>query len=316
MFKLVDTIGKSLVNMTGKTGLRIKSVSPEIFLILGIGGGIGATVLACKATLKVDGVKERHNEKIDKIHEYWGKVQEGEIPLDEYSDLDHKKDLAVTYTQTAADFISLYGPAIVLGTVSIGFIIGGHYALKRTNMALIAAYKVVDEGFTAYRKRVIKEHGAEADYMYKNGLVAEDVLVPAYTDEAGAKHKAQTVKKMVVDPNGLSMYARFYDESCKQWSPNPEYNLMFLRAQQNYYNDMLKARGHVFLNEVYDALGIERTQAGAVVGWVIGENRDNFIDFGIFDKDRDSSRNFVNGYEKNIMLDFNVDGVIFDVFTK
>jgi hypothetical protein len=86
---------------------------------------------------------------------------------------------------------------------------------------------------------------------------------------------------------------------------------MFIRSQQNYANDLLNARGHVFLNEVYDMLGIERTSAGAVVGWVRG-NGDNEIDFGVLN-DLHSGQRFINGDERSVLLDFNVDGVVYDL---
>ena len=312
----LEKITTSLSKLTGRSGLVLKAHSPEILLVLGITGTVASAILACRATLKVEDVLDDHREKVEKINDCWEKVKEGEIALDKYSEQDHKKDLVVAYTQTAVDFVKLYGPAITLGAASIFCIISGHGIMKKRNLALVAAYKAIEEGFNAYRKRVVEEHGEEADYMYKNGLRKQEITEMAYTDADGVKHKAQKVTKLVEDPNGLSVYARFYDESCSQWSKNPEYNLMFLRSQQNYYNDMLKARGHVFLNEVYDALGIPRTQAGAIVGWVIGATGDNFIDFGIFDGDRMKSRDFVNGYERSILLDFNVDGVIYDLFTK
>ena len=91
---------------------------------------------------------------------------------------------------------------------------------------------------------------------------------------------------------------------------------MFLRAQQQYANDKLIAQGHLFLNEVYDMLGLPRTKAGAIVGWVYDDNNavgDNFVDFGIYDVHRETARDFVNGYERSILLDFNVDGVIYDL---
>jgi len=312
----LEKITTGLSKLTGKSGLVLKAHSPEILLGIGIVGTVASTVLACRATMKVEGVLDNHKEKVDKINFAWQKVQDGEIPLEEYSEKDKQKDLVVTYSQTAVDFIKLYGPAITLGVASLACIVAGHGIMKKRNLALMAAYKAVEEGFMAYRKRVIEEHGEEADYMYKNGLRKQEITEMAYTDAEGVKHKAQKKQVLVEDPNGLSVYARFFDESCEQWSKNPEYNLMFLRSQQNYYNDMLKARGHVFLNEVYDALGIPRTQAGAVVGWVLGESGDNCIDFGIFDGDRPRARDFVNGYERSILLDFNVDGVIYDLFTK
>lgn len=312
----LQKITTGLSKMTGKTGLVLQKHSPEILLGVGIAGTVASAVLACRATLKVEAVLDNHREKVDKIHECWQKVQDGDIDISAYSEQDKKKDLVVTYTQTTVDFIKLYGPAITLGVASLACIISGHGIMKKRNIALMAAYKAVEEGFSAYRKRVIEEHGEEADYMYKNGLRKQEIVEAAYTDSDGVKHKAQKKQVLVDDPNGLSVYARFFDESCEQWSKNPEYNLMFLRSQQNYYNDMLKSRGHVFLNEVYDALGIPRTQAGAVVGWMISDNGDNFIDFGVFDGDRPRARDFVNGYERSILLDFNVDGVIYDLFTR
>lgn len=312
----LEKITTGLSKMTGKTGLVLQKHSPEILLGVGIAGTVASAVLACRATLKVEAVLDNHREKVDKIHECWQKVQDGDIDISAYSEQDKKKDLVVTYTQTTVDFIKLYGPAVTLGVASLACIISGHGIMKKRNIALMAAYKAVEEGFSAYRKRVIEEHGEEADYMYKHGLRKQEIVEAAYTDENGVKHKAEKKEVFVQDPNNPSIYAKFFDESCAQWSKNPEYNLMFLRAQQNYYNDMLKSRGHVFLNEVYDALGIERTQAGAQVGWVIGPEGDNYIDFGIFDGENPRARAFVNGYERSILLDFNVDGVIYDLFTK
>lgn len=312
----LDNIKEGLSQFTARSGFMLKKHSPELLLGVGIVGTIASTVMACRATLKVDMVLDNHREKVEKINGLWSQVEEGVVPLDEYSKSDKQKDLAVTYAQTTVDFIRLYGPSLTLGVASIACIITGHNIMQRRNLALVAAYKAVEQGFAAYRKRVIEEHGEEADYMYKHGLRRQEIVEMAYTDEAGVKHKAEKKQVLVQDPNGLSVYARFFDEACVQWSKNPEYNLMFLRSTQNYYNDMLKARGHVFLNEVYDALGIPRTQAGAIVGWVMGKDGDNYIDFGIFDGDRPRARDFVNGYERSILLDFNVDGVIYDLFTK
>jgi hypothetical protein len=310
----LETLTNGLLKLTGKSGLTIKANSPEILLGVGILGILTASVLACKATLRCQEILIEHVELKEQIQKTRERAIEGKLTV-EYSEKDKQKDLAILYTNTGLSFVKLYGPAILLGISSIACILGGHKIMKARNLALVAAYKAVHEGFIAYRKRVIEEHGENIDYMYKNGLKAVDIVTPEYIDENGKKHKPEkkTVMEMK-DPNGLSVYARFFDESCSQWSKTPEYNLMFLKAQQNYFNDMLKARGHVFLNEVYDALGIPRSGAGAIVGWVIGKG-DDFIDFGLFDGDRPKVREFINGNERSIILDFNVDGVIYDSFT-
>jgi hypothetical protein len=309
----LDNIGNTLNNLTGRTGLLLKKNSPEILMTVGIAGLVCSTVLACKATLKAEGVINRHKDSVDKISEVWDKVEVGEISVEDYNETDRRKDLVMTYSSTSVEFLKLYGPAIGLGIASIGCIIGSHNVMKRRNVALMAAYKAVDEAFKNYRQRVVEEHGEHTDYLYKNGLRAE-VITETEIGEDGKKRKVDKMKIVDdADPNRLSQYARFFDEGCSQWSKTPEYNMMFLRAQQNYYNDMLKARGHVFLNEVYDALGITRSKAGAVVGWVLSKDSDNYIDFGIFDGTSRAARAFVNGDERSILLDFNVDGVIYDL---
>jgi len=303
------TLGKNLSIATGRTGLVLRKFSPEILLVIGITGGIASTFLACRATLKMDDVLYNHKNKVERVKDGYDQVLSGEIVSPGYTEKDYKKDLTVVYVQTAVDFAKLYGPAVTLGIASIACIVGGHGIMTKRNVALIAAYKAVEEGFAAYRKRVVEEYGAEKDYMYKNGLKAEQVS-DVVTDADGKIHKVKS-QKLALDTNSLSQYAKFFDETNPEWSKEPGYNYMYLKSQQVYHNQLLQTRGHVFLNEVYDALGIPRTKAGSVVGWVIGEG-DNFIDFGIFN-DRQEVRDFVNGYEKSIRLDFNVDGVIIDL---
>lgn len=298
--KKLANVGTALSKVTGRTGLVCKKHSPEILVVVGIAGIVGSAILACKATLKVEEVLDEHKVKIDKIEYAHDNI--GEV---EYDEKDYKRDLTVTYVQTGVDFAKLYGPAIILGMASIGCIIGGHGILKKRYVAGMAAYQAMEEGFKAYRKRVVDELGEEKDYMFKHGLTSETVT-DVEIDEDGKPKKVKK-EKLVEDPNGLSVYAKFFDESCTQWSKTPEYNLMFLKTQQDYHNQMLQARGHVFLNEVYDALGIPRTQAGSQVGWVLGHG-DDFIDFGF-----SHNRDFINGYERSVLLDFNVDGIIWNL---
>lgn len=118
------------------------------------------------------------------------------------------------------------------------------------------------------------------------------------------------------DITDYSIYARIWDDGCNGWSKDPEYNLIFLKQIQTYANELLRSRGYIFLNEVYDMLGIPRTKAGQTVGWVYNEKNpigDNHVDFGIFDTDSIQNRDFINGYARTVVLDFNVDGIITDL---
>jgi hypothetical protein len=174
--------------------------------------------------------------------------------------------------------------------------------LQERNLALTAAYAAVDRAFEGYRAQVVERYGEEEDReLHQRSITAQ---LAGY-DDAG-----QPVPRKL-DPNGHSVYARFFDQMSTSWSKEPEYNFVFLKHKQNWFNDLLHARGHIFLNEVYDELGLQRSRAGAVVGWILSDDSDNYVDLGIFD-DTGNARNFVNGREGAILLDFNVDGVIFD----
>ena len=108
----------------------------------------------------------------------------------------------------------------------------------------------------------------------------------------------------------VSQYARFFDESCPGWRRDAQWNLMYLREQQNYANRLLKKQRYLFLNDVYKLLGMPATKAGQIVGWIYEENDtlgDNHVDFGLMDENH---KVIVNGFEGSILLDFNVDGEI------
>lgn len=306
-------IVNTMTNVFHKTGFKLKKHSPEILMISGVVGVVASAVMACKATLKVDEVVDETREKIEKIHTATekGVTEAG----DEYTEDDSRKDLTIIYTQTAVKFVKLYGPAVVLGALSVTSILASNNILRKRNVALAAAYTAVDKSFKEYRDRVIDRFGKEVDHQLKYNIKAETIEETVTDPETGKEKK---VKKTidVADPNTYSSYARFFDESCPAWDKDAELNLMFLRAQQRFANDKLKAKGHLFLNEVYDAIGIPRTKAGQVVGWIYNPENpvgDNFVDFGIYDINRMKNRDFVNGYERSILLDFNVDGNILDL---
>ena len=291
-------------------GLKIKKHSPEILIVTGIVGTVTSAVMACKATTKLNDILEDAKSDIDKIYDG---IENGEILGVEYPEEDGKKDLTITYIQTGLKVAKLYAPSVALGVLSLTAVVTSNNILRKRNIALAAAYTTIDKSFKEYRGRVVERFGKNVDRELRYNIKAKEIE-ETVTDEKTGKEK--TVKKTVnvTDPTQYSVYARFYDDGCTGWTKNPEDNLYFLKCQENYANDILKTRGHLFLNEVYDMLGIPRTQAGQIVGWVYDEKNpvgDNFVDFGIFDLYNERKRDFVNGYERTILLDFNVDGEIF-----
>lgn len=292
MTSLFETIGKNKALLE----LLAKKNSPQFLFVGGVVGMVGTTVLACRATLKVQDVLEvaeednRVNNSIREQHP------------DHFSEEERRKNAVVIYTRSAGKIVRLYAPAVGLGVVSIAALTKSHNILQERNVALMAAYSALDRGFKEYRSRVIEKYGEDQDreFRYETEVVVE----------GSGKNKKTTVRIGQGEP---SVYAVFYDEYSANWSREPEINKIFLKNKQNYLNDLLRARGHVFLNEVYHELGLPHSKAGAVVGWIMGEAGDNYIDFGVFTPDAEPHiRDFVNGREGSILLDFNVDGVIFD----
>ena len=319
--KLVENLGRSF----SKAGLKIKKYSPEIMVVAGVVGVIGSAVMACKATTKIDEIKGEIQENIDAVHEA---TEKGAIldtttgELIPYTEEDSKKDLAIYYIQGGVKFAKLYGPSVLLGALSVTSILASHHVLKKRNAAIAAAFATVDKGFKEYRGRVIERFGKELDRELKYNIKSKEVEAvevdengnPVVDENGELKISKHTVNAAEVLYN--SDYARFFDEYCAGWTRDPEFNLMFLRQQQSYANDKLKSQGYLFLNEVYHMLGIPKTKAGQIVGWVYDESgkySDNFVDFGIYDLHNEKARDFVNGREQSILLDFNVDGNILDM---
>lgn len=300
----LSAIKSTVTSKVGRQVLIAQKHSPVLLLGVGI-IGVGTTVvLACKATLKLDEVLG----EAEKIDSQISDAKALETP--EYTEEDARKDGIINRTKTAMKIARLYAPAIAVGCVTVGAFTGSHVILARRNAAITAAYVAVDKGFKQYRKNVIAELGQDKDREFRFGMVERELAVD--TDEGVA---VKTVKS--VDGDALkkgdtaSIYGRFFDEYNQNWEKSRGKNAMFLRSQQQYANDLLNARGHVFLNEIYDMLGMERSKAGALVGWVKG-NGDGYVDFGILD-DLYMGQKFVNGDEPSIFLDFNVDGPIYDL---
>lgn len=304
-------IMKNVTRNFNKIGFQLKKHSPEILVVAGVIGAVTSAVMACKATTKVHDILEDTKTKVDQVHEV---LANDDIPEEKYSVEDSKKNLAIIYAQTGFEFVKLYGPSVALGVLSITAILTSNNILRKRNLALAAAYTTIDRSFKEYRGRVVERFGKDLDHELKHNIKAKEIEETVTNEDGTETTETKTVD--VANPTEYSDYARFFDEACSGWTKDPELNLMFLKRQQSYANDLLQRRGYLFLNEVYDMLGIPRTKAGQVVGWVYDENcpvGDNYVDFGIYDMHREKCRDFVNGYERTILLDFNPDGNILDL---
>ena len=297
-------IMKSVNGVTSKAVMKLKKHSPEILVVAGIAGTVVSAVLACKATTKVAEILDETKGTLDTIHEG---METGAINGQEYTNEDGKKDTVVVYAQTGIKLAKLYGPAIILGTLSITSILTSNNILRKRNVALGAAYAAIDKSFKEYRGRVIERFGEQVDTELKYGIKAKKFEEIEVDPETGKEKK---VKKtvMVADPNLQSDYAVYFDSKSRNYETNPDYNRMFLKAQQAFANDKLQTRGHLFLNEVLDDLDLPRTPAGQIVGWT-KDGPDGYVNFRIVEVERETED---GRHEPALLLDFNVEGNIWE----
>ena len=290
---------------------KVAKKSPEILIIAGIGGLIASTVMACRKTKEVNDILDSFKEEKDAIKDLSEKDEEGSINV--------PKEMAKVYLKTSFEFVKVYYKPVILGTASIMCILGSHRILNKRLAGVTAAYTSLDNAFKKYRKRVVDKLGADADREFRLGTKEETVKVL----KKGKDGEDKIVDKKCTTIDGtddISDYGRWFGEgySREYEKNNDAYNLAFLKGKETYFNQLLHARGHVFLNEVYDELGFERTSAGAVVGWLDEGKGDGFIDFGIVGNTyRENKDHGVNSdcrglSSEGYFLDFNVDGVIWD----
>ncbi len=284
-----------------KIGFGLKKRSPEILVAVGVVGTVVSAVMACKATTKINTILDETKEQLDKIHEYAGNP--------DVAAEDAKKDTAIVYAQAGVKLAKLYAPAVGLGILSISSILASNNIIRKRNMAISAALAAATQDFKDYRNRVIERFGKEVDHQLRYNIKAEEIE-ETVTDEKGKEKK---VKKSieVADPNA-SGYVKYFTRSNPYWEEDSSYVEMFLRSQQNYANDKLKATGHLTLNDVYDMLGFHDSKAGMVVGWIYDldhPNGDNYVEF---DVKKVNLPNEQGGYEEAYAIDFNVDGNIYN----
>ena len=287
-----------------KAMFKLRKHSPEILTGLGIGGVITGTVLACTATTKLEKTMEPHKKELDDIH-----------TNPNPDEAEHRKEIAKAYGRTAWDLAKLYGPAVIVESAGIGCLLGSHKILRDRLTGALGTLATVSGAFDSYKKRVAEKYGEDAEKEIRYDIRDVDVD-EEYTD---AKGKTKTKKKTykVVDNREKSPYARFYAEGCDGWSKDPGANVTTLMSKQAWLNNRLQIRGYLFLNEVYECLGIPLIREGQYLGWYYDPNDptlNNKVDFGIYDGHDILKCDFVNGFENVVILDFNIDGNIVDRF--
>jgi len=295
-----------------KIALKGKKHAPEIMVVTGTVLVIGSAVMACKQTLKAHEVLEKANADLDEVSKALETCDE-----ESYSPEDAKKDRRNVYIKTGWELTKTYGPSIIGGVVGFSLIFGAHKILRGRNAALTLAYTNLFKSYNDYRKRIANELGEDKEKLLAAGVETADISV---TNEDGTTEEIKNASVIHDISSNHSPYAKVFEATNRNWSHNPATNLFWLRSQENYANEKLQADGYLFLNDVYQLLGFPRTSEGQIVGWVYDPNNpnhngDNHVDFGIYDLlyKGEEKVEFINGYNPCIWLDFNVDGVVYDL---
>ena len=193
-------------------------------------------------------------------------------------------DKVKTVVRLSGRFVKLYAPSIIVGGVTIASGVASNRILNGRYVTAVAAYQALEQRF--------RESNEEIAQYVEN---TEDT-----PEEQSEVIRAQR-----------NPYEFLFDELNPNWQKQEGLNKYFLEMNQNHANDKLRAQGHLFLNEVLDMVGIPRTQAGSITGWVWNSNTgDGFVDFGILTEGE--VHNYTQREDISVRLNFNVDGVIYD----
>ena len=295
-------LGKVASTMLHKVGFSLKKHSPEILVISGIAGLIGSSVWACFNTRKLDEIIATRDTVLFTL--------DNDPETADMAEEDIAKEAAKIHVYTGLQIVKTYAPPIALAVLSSTAILASYGILRKRNVALTAAVGTLTQTLQEYRDRVVEKYGPDVDKELRFGT-KEETIEETVTDENG---KTKTVKKkeQVVDESfGESEFAVIFDKRSREFNKNIEVSLAFLTLIERTANSRLTTHGHLFWNEVLDDLGLPRTVAGQVCGWLYDPSDkdhegDNYIKFNT----QIVNRRTENGYEKIIVLDPNVDGDI------
>lgn len=284
---------------------RISKHAPTILSVTASAGVIATGYLAWKAGTRFEDVEGRD----------WDRRKECLKNADIIPDEDVPKIERKNRILFILDTVRTVAPAAIVGAATITMIYFSNSISKKRLAAMGAAYATLQTAFDGYKRTMVEALGKESvekilkPKLPNVGKSAEEIL------SSDNKSDAANVSDAVVNSlKALSPYARIIaEESSTCWDPNEDYTSQNLAAVQLWANRRLERKGHLFLNEVFDQLGLSRTREGAVVGWLKNGEGDNYVSFGDFDASiyRVPSDDYTR-VDSNFIVDFNVDGVIWD----
>ena len=285
----MNPLATTIIRGLNKAAFKAQKHLPEILLVGGVVGTVASTVLACRATVKAQPILDDAKAELEVIH------ANAEDPR--YTKEQKTQDLTRVYVKTGKELAKIYGPSAALGFGSMSCLVGSNIIVRKRLTAAVAAYTALGESFRKYRDQVEGQLGTK--------------VLPERTGDG--KHTIE-----IEQP--IPSYRFIFDKNNRNWKDNVDYNLMTLRACQQYLNYELIRKGHIFVNDFCDELDFEPTSNGQMDGWILDSKRpdsygDGCISFGLVDKNGVESENlkaYKNGEVDYIIIDLNIDGTIVD----
>lgn len=299
----MNMLSKAAVALYNHAKMFWRQNGSNIGMGVGIVSVVGGTILIGVASSKAEATVKAREDELNDIQK---QADEAGVTVD-------SRLVRNTKVRMFLDIVRLFGPGVALEVFGLGCMAKAYISVKNENKELIEVATLLGNALAASRKRNKELLGEKKELMSRYPIEKKDVEI---LDEGeDGKVKSEKVKNsMTVNPSEFTKtdWSRIFDETCPGWTKDAWLNKTTILKAQEEANHMLQERGYLFLNEVYDfeCFKFDRTKFGNQMGWVYDpDEAGNFpvVDFGIFDVANPQKNKFVNGYEKSVLLDFNID---------
>ena len=252
----------------GTITLAAKTHAPALLVAGGIATGIACVITACKATTKVSAIiEDAETEMIeaDNALEHPETLKKGET----YTPEEHEKDIRIIRRNMVFRLIKNYAIPVALGVASIVCTLCGYKILHKRNAALAAAFNGLSAAFGKYRERVREECGDDADRHFRYGTkIRRIVSKDPDTGEETVQFKEDFDRPEFTfgDPQHYDFNAETSTEFHESFNRRPQ-NWQRLKDTYEWAEIQIATKGHLFLNDVLEMLGLPQCAAGQILGW-------------------------------------------------
>lgn len=313
----ISRYSKAAVDAAATISSKLRKKAPELLAVAGVFSFAGTIYTACKATTKLDAIKQEACDKLDEIDET------EKLEREDYTPEDAQKDRGIVKVQTAVKIAKLYAPSAALCVGTLMCFFGSHYILRKRNLALSAAAVASDKALKEYRKKVAEKFGEEVENDLRYGLINKEVEVEE-TDEKGKTKKKKTTEKVADRQNGYKGPFDFYFDSTVpghehdgDLRKDSYYNRMYILQIQDWANKELKRKYMYFhqgltVAEICDRFNVARMPGALTAGYIYDPKdpackEGRHIDFGIYNVHDEDAKEFVNGYNRDVKICLNPD---------